>query len=177
MRCKQAGRMMSARLDGHIDQKEASRLRDHMASCGPCQIKWQKMEALDRLLRSAPIWDAPPHLHIRVTSRIERRERARRTVVGGTALVVGVTTLALLVFVPFALGLLDNLGIGPALVTGGLETITQLLVLFHALSRTLAILLDQFTVPLAILGAGSLLMALTLSGLWVVTIRKLRVVR
>lgn len=177
MRCERAGRMMSTRLDGHINRTEMSCLRDHMASCSACQIEWQKMEALDRLFRSAPMWDAPPHLHVRVTSRIERREQARRAVVGGIALVIGVTTLALLVLVPFALGLLDNLGIGPALVTGGLETITQLLVLFDALSRTLAILLDQFAVPLALLGVGSFLMALTLNGLWVVMIRKLRVVR
>jgi len=177
MRCEQAGRMMSARLDGQIDQTEMACLRDHMASCGPCRIEWQKMETLDRLFRSAPMREAPPYLHIRVTSRIERRERARRAIVGGTALVIGAAALALLVLVPFALGLLDNLGIGPALVTGGLETITQLLVLFDALSRTLVILLDQFAVPLAILGAGSLLVALTLNGLWVIMIRKLRVVR
>jgi hypothetical protein len=110
-------------------------------------------------------------------SRIERREQARRAIFGGVALVIGAATLALLVLMPFALGLLDNLGIGPALVAGGLETITQLLVLFEVLSRTLLILLNQFAVPLAILGAVSLLMALMLNGLWLVTIRKLRVVR
>jgi predicted anti-sigma-YlaC factor YlaD len=169
--------MMSARLDGHLDRADMSRLRDHVTSCDACRVEWQKMKALDQLFRSAPMWDAPPYLHIRVTSRIERRERARRAIVGGVALAIGAATLALLVLVPFALGLLDNLGIGPALVMGGLETITQLLVLFDALSRTLVILLDQFAVPLAVLGAGSCLMALLLNGLWIVTIRKLRIVR
>jgi len=177
MRCEQAGKMMSARLDGHLDQKETSRLREHMASCGPCRVEWQKMEALDQLFRSVPMWDAPPYLHIQVTSRIERQERARRAIIGGMALAIGVATLGLLVLVPFALGLLDNLGVGPALVVGGLETITQLVLLFDVLSRTLLILLDQFAVPLALFGAVSLLMALMLNGLWIVTIRKLRVVR
>lgn len=177
MRCEQARRLMSARLDQHLDRTELSRLRDHMASCGACRAEWQKMEALDHLFRSAPVWDAPPYLHVRVMSRIERREQARRAIFGGVALVIGAATLALLVLMPFALGLLDNLGIGPALVAGGLETITQLLVLFEVLSRTLLILLNQFAVPLAILGAVSLLMALMLNGLWLVTIRKLRVVR
>lgn len=177
MRCEQARRMMSARLDGHLDRTEMSRLRDHMASCGTCRAEWHKMEALDQLFRSAPVWDAPPYLHMRVMSRIGRRERARRAIVGGVALVIGTATLALLVLVPFALGLLDNLGIGPAMVMGGLETITQLVLLFDVLSRTLLILLDQFAVPLALLGAVSLLMALMLNGLWIVTIRRLHVVR
>lgn len=177
MRCEQARRMMSTRLDGHLDRTEMSRLRDHMASCAACQAEWQKMEALNQLFRSAPVWDAPPQLHMRVMSRIERRERARRAIVGGMALAMGAAILALLVLVPFALGLLDNLGIGPALFAGGLETVTQLVVLFEVLSRTLLILLDQFAVPLAVLGAISLLMALMLNGLWIVTIRKLRVVR
>jgi hypothetical protein len=140
-------------------------------------VEWQKMEALDQLFLSVPMQDAPPHLYVRVTSRIERREQARRAIVGGMALAVGTATLALMVVVPFALGLLDNLGIGPALLMGGLETITQLVLLFDVLSRTLLILLDQFAFHLALLGAGSLLIAVMFNGLWIVTIRKLRVAR
>ena len=177
MRCEQARRMMSARLDGSLDPTEMSRLRDHMASCAACQVEWEKMEALDQLFKSAPMRDAPPYLRIRVTSRIERRDRARRAIVGGMALALGTATLTVLVLAPFALGLLDNLGFGPALVVGGMETVTQLLVLLNALSRALIVLLDQFARPLAILGIGSLLMALVLNGLWIVTIRRLRVVR
>ena len=177
MRCEQAQRMMSARLDGRLDRTEMSRLQAHVTSCDACRVEWQKMEALDRVFRLAPMREAPPSLHVRVMSRIERRERARRAIVGGTALAIGVATLALLALGPLALSLLDNLRVGPALVASSLETLTELLVLLDVLGRTLVILLDQFAVPLAILGAVSLLMALMLNGLWIVTIRRLRVVR
>lgn len=177
MRCERARRMMSARLDGHLDRTEITRLRDHLASCGVCRAEWQKMEALDQLFRSAPIRDAPPNLHVRVTSRIERRDQLQRAIVGGVALTTGAATLALLALVPFALNLLGNLGIGPALLMGGLETVTQVLAFFDALSRMLLTLLDQFALPLAILGVGGLLLALVLNGLWIVAMRRLHVQR
>jgi predicted anti-sigma-YlaC factor YlaD len=174
MRCEQARRMMSARLDGRLDRTEIARLRDHLTSCGACRMEWQKMKTLDQLFRSAPMRNAPPHLHMRVTSRIERREQVRRAIVGGVALTMGVATLALLVLVPFALNLVDSFGIGPALLRGGLDTAAQLLTFFDVLSHVLLTLLDQFAVPLAILGAGSLLLALVFNGLWVISLRRLR---
>jgi hypothetical protein len=93
------------------------------------------------------------------------------------ALALGATAVALLVFVPVALEVLKNVGIAPALLVGGMETVTQLLVLLNALSRTLFVLLDQFAGPLAILSLGSLLTALALNGLWILTMRRLRVAR
>lgn len=177
MRCEQAGRMMSARLDGYLDDRGASRLQDHLASCSACRKEWQRMQALDKLFRSAPMREAPSGLHVSVTSRIERRKQVQRAVIGGLVLSAGTATLALLVFVPFALGLWSNAGIAPTLLTGGLDTFTQLLTLFDALSRTLFVLLDQFTVPLTVLGAGGLLVTMMLNGLWIALVRKLTVAR
>lgn len=173
MRCEEARRMISARLDSCLDPSERLRLEHHLASCTACRVEWERMEALDQLFRSAAMEEAPSRLHIRVTSRIQRREQARRAVIGGFTLMAGAATLALLLVLPLALGLLGNLGIGPALIRGGLETFTQLLALFDALSRTFFVLLDQFALPLAILSAGCLLIAAVLNGIWIVLVRKL----
>jgi hypothetical protein len=108
-------------------------------------------------------------------ARIDRREQARRTIFGGLTLVLGTATLALLLLAPFALGLLNNLGIAPALLVGGRETVTQLLVLVDALGRMLFVLLDQFAMPLAAFSLGSLLVALALNGLWIRTVRRLSI--
>jgi anti-sigma factor RsiW len=176
MRCEQAGEMLSVRLDGCLDRRESVRLEEHLAACSACRTEWQKMRAVDRLFKTVPVSQAPVGLHASVMARIDRREQARRAIMGGLTLVLGTTTLGLLLVAPFALGLLNNLGVAPALLVGGLETVTQLLVLVDALGRLLLALLDQFALPLAILGLGSLLVALALNGLWIRMVRRLRVV-
>jgi hypothetical protein len=90
-------------------------------------------------------------------------------------LALGTATLTLLLLAPFALGLLNNLGIAPALLVGGVGTLTQLLVLVDAAGPLLFVLLDRFAQPLAALSLGSLLVALALNGLWIRTVRKLSV--
>jgi len=177
MRCRQASHLMTACLDGRLDQAEIMRLEEHLAVCGTCQAEWQRVSVVDQLFKSAPSRSAPAHLHAQVMTRIHRRDQARRAIVGGLALALGATAVALLVFVPVALEVLKNVGIAPALLVGGMETVTQLLVLLNALSRTLFVLLDQFAGPLAILSLGSLLTALALNGLWILTMRRLRVAR
>ncbi|MGD2176424.1 MAG: anti-sigma factor [Anaerolineae bacterium] len=175
MRCEQAGEMMSARLDGTLGRTEVARLEDHLAMCSACRVEWQRVRALDRLLRSVPMHQAPLGLRAQVMTRIDRREQARRAIIGGLTLVLGTATLALLLLAPFALGLLSNLGIAPTLLVGGLETVTQLLVLVDALGRMLFVLLDQFALPLAVLSLCSLVVALALNGLWIRTVRRLSV--
>ena len=168
---------MSAQLDGYLEDSETSRLQYHLASCSACRKEMQRMKALDQLFRPAPIEEAPSHLYFRVMSRIERQKQVRRAVIGGLALSAGAATLALLVLVPFALGLLGNVGVARALLTGGLDTVTQLLALFDALSRTFLVLLNQFAVPLTALGIGCLLITMMLNGLWIALVRKLTVAR
>ncbi len=177
MRCKQASHLMAARLDGHLDQAEILELEDHLAACRTCRAEWQRMSAVDQLFKSAPSRSAPAHLHAQVMTRIHRRDQARRAIVGGLALALGATAVALLAFVPLALEVVENAGIAPALLVGGIETVTQLVVILNALSRALCVLLDQFAGPLAILSLGSLLTALALNGLWILTMRRLRIAR
>jgi anti-sigma factor RsiW len=175
MRCEQAAEMMSARLDGTLDRVEVAYVEDHLATCSACQLEWQRMQYLDRLFRSVPASQAPMGLRAQVMARIDRREQARRAIVGGLALVLGTATLASLLLAPFALDVLNNLGVAPALFAGGLETVTQLLLLVEALGRLLFVLLDRFALPLTVLSLGSLMVALALNGLWIQTVRKLGV--
>jgi len=173
MFCEQAGEMMSARLDGRLDSTEIAFLEDHLVACSACQAEWHSLQALDRVLASAPTVRAPAHLRVQVMARLSRREQARRAIIGGTALALGTVALALLAVAPVLLGLFDATGIAPALVSGGPETIVQLLALLGAVSRTLLVLANKFAVPLAFLGLCSLVTALALNGLWVGTVRRL----
>ena len=175
MRCRQARHLMTARLDGHLDQAGITELGKHLAQCSPCRVEWQRMKKVDQLFRSAPTRSAPFHLHAQIMARIQRREQARRAIFGGLALALGTTAVVLLTLAPVALGLLENFGIAPTLLIGGMGTAAQLLNLVDALSRTMFVLLDQFKVPLAILSLGSLAIALALNGLWIVTVRRLRI--
>jgi len=166
--------MMSARLDGRLDSAKITLLEDHLVVCSVCQAEWRRLQALDRLLASAPMVRAPARLRVQVMARLGRREQARRAIIGGTALALGTVALALLVLAPLLLGLLDAMGIVPALVSGGPETIAQLLALVGVVGRALLVLAERLAVPLAFLSVCSLVMALVLNGLWVGAVRRLR---
>ena len=167
--------MMSARLDGRLDSTETALLEGHVATCSVCQAEWRSLQALDLMLASAPMVHAPVRLRVQVMARLSRRERARRAIFGSTALALGTVALALLALAPALVGLLDTIGIAPALVSGGPETIAQLLALLGTLGRTLLVLVEKFAVPLVFLGLCSLVMALALNGLWIGAMRRLRI--
>jgi len=175
MRCRRARDLMPARLDGELSREELVEVEEHLAWCSTCRAEWQKIRAVDQLFKSAPARSAPTHLRTQIMTRIDRREQARRAIAGGLALALGATAVALLTAIPIALGLLENLGIAPALLIGGVGTATQLLTLLDALSRTMLVLLDQFAVPLVVSSLSSLVVALALNGLWIAMIRRLRV--
>lgn len=174
MHCKRANNLMMARLDGHAAEVEVRELEEHLFTCSACQARWEKMCALDQLFRSAPMVSAPSRLHARVRARIDRREQARRAIAGGLALAIGTAALALLTLVPIGFTLLENAGAAPALLIGGVETITQLMNLIDPVTRMPLVLLDRFAASLVIVGLGSLAIAVALNGLWIATMRRLR---
>lgn len=165
---------MSAWLDSRLDSTEVTLLEDHMARCSVCQAEWRRLQAIDRLLASAPMVHAPVRLRVQVMTRLSRRERARRAIVGGTALTLGTVALALLALAPILLGLLEATGITPALVRGGPGTIIQLLAFLEVVGRALLVLAEKFATPLILLGLCSLGIALALNGLWIGAVRHLR---
>jgi len=165
--------MMSARLDGRLGSTEIALLEDHLATCSACQAEWRSLQELDRVLLSAPMARAPVRLRMQVMARLNRREQVRRAIIGGTALALGTVALALLMLAPIFIGLLDATDIAPALVSGGPETIIQLLALLGAVGRALLVLAEKFAAPLAFLGLFSLVLALALNGLWMGAVHRL----
>jgi anti-sigma factor RsiW len=164
-------------VDSQIDPEADRALERHLESCDACRLEWQKMRALDNLFRSATVRPAPPHVRARVVHRIERRGQARRAVVGGITLALGTSALAVLMIIPIVWSLFGSLGAAPALLAGAGETVAQLLILFTGVTRVLVALLDRFALPFAALALGSLFAALVLNGLWIATLRRLRVAR
>jgi len=175
MRCKKATELMMARLDDQLDYQSALLLDEHLEACSGCRAEWRRMYALDSLFRSAPTISAPLNLRVQITRRINRRERARRIVVGSLTLALGTTTLALLSLIPIALGFAANLGVAPALLIGGVETASQLLTLLDAVARLIIVLLDHFAVPFIVVSMGSLALAVLLNGLWITAMRRLHI--
>jgi predicted anti-sigma-YlaC factor YlaD len=173
MRCEQVGEMMSARLDGRLDDGDAALLAVHVAECPACRAEWRRLQTLDHLLASAPMVPAPVSLRVLVSARLSRREQARRAIIGGTALALGTVALALLALAPILLGLLEATGIAPALVSGGPQTVAQLRALLGTAGRTLLVVAEKFAIPLALLSLFSLAIALALNRLWIGAVRRL----
>ncbi|MDY7077324.1 MAG: zf-HC2 domain-containing protein [Chloroflexota bacterium] len=174
MKCERASEMMSVQLDGRLESLEIISLEDHLAGCSACQAEWRSLQALDSLLASAPMVRPPVRMRVQVMARLERRDRARRAIIGGTALTLGTVALALLALAPALLGLLNATGIAPALVSGGPETIIQLLAFLGTAGRATLVLVEKFAIPLAFLGLCGLGFTLALNSLWIGAVRRLR---
>ncbi len=177
MRCKQASQMMSARLDGRLESAEVTLLENHLSACSVCQAEWRGLQELDLLFASAPVVQAPVRVRVQVMTRLARRDQARRAIVGGTTLALGTIALMLLALTPVLLSLLGATGILPALLSGGPETIVQLLAFLGTMGRALLVLAEKLVVPLAFMGLCGLAMAVMLNGLWIGAVRRLRVAR
>lgn len=177
MQCYHVSEMMSANLDGSLDDAESDRLQEHLATCEACQAEWQSQQAVDRLLASVPMVQAPVRVRVQVMTRLSRRDQARRAFVGGTALALGTVALALIILAPVALGLLNSFGIAPALASGGPATMAHLLSVWSAMGRTGLILAGRFAIPLILIGLCGLFAALTLNSICIKAVRRLRASR
>lgn len=177
MHCKQASEMMSVRLDGRINDAESALLDEHLATCETCQVEWQRLQAVDRLLSTAPMVPAPVRVRVQVMARLERRDKARRALVGGTALTLGTVALAVLAVTPLLLGLFNASGIAPALIHGGPKTVSQLAGYGETMGRTYLETAASLIIPLVVLGLCGLVSALVLNGIWIGAMRRLRVSR
>ncbi|MFL7792835.1 MAG: anti-sigma factor [Anaerolineae bacterium] len=177
MQCKQASEMMSTRLDGRLDEQDSALLDAHLAQCQACQNQWQKLQAIDRLLSSTSMVQSPVRVRVQVMTRLERRDQARRAIIGGTMLTLGTVALSLLLIAPVLFGLLNATGIAPVLIYGGPQALSHLLAVGENLGSTFVGLIEQLVIPLAILALCGLVSTLTLNGLWIGAMRRLRASR
>ncbi len=174
MNCKQANKMLSMRLDDRLDSEAVALLENHLAGCSACQAEWHSLQMLDSLLSSVPMVQPSVRMRVQVMARLNRRDQARRAIIGGTTLTLGTVALALLTLAPAILTLLNATGIAPALISGGPETAVQLVTFTGTMGRTLWVLAEQFVLPLVSLGMCSLVMALALNRLWMRVVRRPR---
>ncbi len=175
MKCKQASKMMSMRLDERLDSAEIALLDEHLTGCSACSTEWHSLQTLDGLLFSAAMMQPSVRMRVQVMTRLNRREQARRAIIGGTTLTLGTVALALLALAPAILGLLNATGIAPALIAGGPETLAQMMTFMSTIGRALLVLIQKFALPLSSVGMCSLIAALALNSVWVGAVHRLRI--
>ena len=177
MQCDRASEMMSARLDSRLSQAESKTLDEHLASCAPCQELWRRLRAVDAVLSTAGMAGAPARLRVDVLGRLNRRRRVRRGFVGGIGLAAGSAAVAGVVILPLGLGVLDLLGIVPALIAGLPETAAHLLPSIGSVGRAATLVAGGVVVPLLVVAFCSLATILTANVVWLGALRRLRATR
>jgi predicted anti-sigma-YlaC factor YlaD len=169
--------MLSARLDGRLIGVVGDALDDHLAACSACRGERDALLSVDELLEAAPMAAAPDRLRIRVLARLEHRERARQTLVGGVALAVGTIALALLTVAPMLLGLTTVGSLLPVWEGGGRDALELVVSLVGTAARTGAVLLRAFALPVTAVAICVMFFAVMANGLWIGALYRLRVAR
>jgi len=164
--------MLQEHLDGRLDASDQDLLEAHVAVCEACQAIERDLRSLHAAFGRADTAAPPPGFHALVMARVRRREQARRAVVGGVTLSLGVVALLMLLAVPLLTGLIDCQRIMPALLIGGPETVRRLTSFWGLMVRTSVALLTQLAAPLATLGAFSLIVAILANCLLYRTLRR-----
>jgi predicted anti-sigma-YlaC factor YlaD len=167
--------MMSERLDNALDEASIPLLAQHVSACESCRAEWEKLQALDRLFRAAPMLEPPVRLRVHVMARLERREKARQTIFGFTALSLGTVTLTLLLIAPLLLNLLNAIGLAPVLFQAGPLLIRQMLTFVSAMGRAYLTIAESLAVPLVIILFLGFVVAAMLNGLWIGALRRIQV--
>ena len=176
MRCKQANEMMSEWLDQRLDAPDIARLEAHLAECETCQQAWQAMQSVDSLLSDAAqtMVSPPVRMRVQVMARLSRRDRARRALLGGTTLTIGGVALALVSLSPVLMYAFQLIGLAPAIITGGPETLRQLITHWSTSVQTLLIVGRNLALPLALAGLCTLVVAVVANGVWIGSLRRAR---
>jgi len=73
MRCKQAERLFFRRLDGRLDETQATALDVHLRTCAACARRAAQHARIARALRPASAPDPVPGLAQRIMPRLEPR--------------------------------------------------------------------------------------------------------
>lgn len=107
--CEQYTEWMSLAMDGMLSAAQAQLLHGHIATCPACAATWERMTALSRALRQAPLVEPRPGFVERFEARLAyRQERRRRTMIW---VLLGIGTIALAVLaLPSLLGALRLTG-------------------------------------------------------------------
>jgi anti-sigma factor (TIGR02949 family) len=90
--CDQVERDVDAYVDRELAADSAAAIREHLGACASCRQRVADREAIGRLVRSVPYFEAPDRLRARVAGQAQRRRSVRRLVTwaAAAALVVSV---------------------------------------------------------------------------------------
>jgi anti-sigma factor (TIGR02949 family) len=97
--CDQVARDLDAYMDGELAADSTAAIRDHLDACAPCRQRLADREALGRLIRSVPLYEAPARLRARVAGQTPRTWSARPLLAWAAAAVLAVSVAGALTFV------------------------------------------------------------------------------
>jgi anti-sigma factor (TIGR02949 family) len=86
--CDEVERDLDAYVDRELAADSAAAVRTHLSTCAPCQQRVADREALGRLVRSLPYYEAPDRLRARVSAQVPRQRSTRRLLLGWAAAAV-----------------------------------------------------------------------------------------
>lgn len=177
MGCEQALEWMMETLDRDLDPAGRAVMEDHLAHCADCRAEWDRLQALEWLLRDAPTVRPPTGFAGRVLARLDRRQRLKRVFLGGMALSAGAAIIAFLMLAPAVWtlsGLTDGL---LALSDVGRAMIGRLADATATVLSSLWLTAGALAFPALSLAFCGLAMALVANLLWLGFVRRLQPVR
>ena len=94
--CRDLKEQMHAALDGELSAPERHALMEHIGKCAGCDATWRLLGAADGLLGRVPMVTPATGFAARVRVRMERRQQARRAMLGWLAVGLGTLLVALI---------------------------------------------------------------------------------
>jgi len=88
MNCDEVTRDLDAFVDRELAADAVAPIRHHLGACASCRQRVTDREALGRLVRSVPYYDAPELLCARVSGQVQRTRSGRRLVTWAAAAVL-----------------------------------------------------------------------------------------
>lgn len=175
MSCEEALERMMMALDGDLSAEDEEALAAHLEVCGPCRARWERLQAAEALLRSAPLVSPPPGFVGRVMARVDRRRARQRAFFGGLALAMGTALILLISCLPLLRMLPGWANFTVAFASyGGDVLLSHLVSAARLLARSLGVLAGAVFIRMLPLALCSLMTALLLAGLWWNLLRRWR---
>ncbi|MBN1179599.1 MAG: zf-HC2 domain-containing protein [Anaerolineae bacterium] len=174
MECERMLASMMCALDGELGAREQADLEAHVAQCAACRTEWERLHALEQVLRHVPPVAPPVGFAGRVAARVDRRHHHRRVVLGAISLGLGGMTAAVLLVGPALLSLSASAGAILPLLEAGRVTLGRLCDATLALLGSFWVTLGALALPAALLAVGGLAMAMAANLAWLGLVCKLR---
>jgi anti-sigma factor (TIGR02949 family) len=89
--CDEVERDLDPYVDRELAADSAAAMREHLSTCASCRQRVSDREALGRLVRSVPYYEAPDRLRARVSGPVQRTRSARRLLAWAAAAVLVVS--------------------------------------------------------------------------------------